>query len=400
MPLPRSEAETGFRHAGGLTPAVDWLDDAERAAMTLGSASPLGTVLVSLSAPQLGAAIDKDMGWGVTLGTVLLGYAARLTDELGAKPPSAPAIEAELPYTVAGDIDYDALARDAGRVHSLSDQVAELVGDLDAVGALTGRTHAAWKGFAVEAASRLRHRFIRRGLPGHTLPGPHGFDLLLRLGYVVRCVDELAGEWPARRANTSSGAAPRSCNTAAADLHTETWLRQASAICTGSFEPEIEDLLERGALWVLDEGVAHDEDQVSEAVAAARLGFALREFERRWGSSTHSRPGGALLTEADRVQSDASSAGSSLLELLRDVIRYGYCGGAEVLADEISGVPCAVRGDVFAAAIERCDGGERVAAMREVPGLLHLGYLLRWMLEVRPGRFRVDLAVGDGDGCR
>ena len=176
MPISRSDAEAGL---GGVSPqpsmssralALDWLGDSERAAETLGSASPLGTVLVSLSAPRLGAKADLERGWGVALGSALLGYAARLADDRGARPPYLPAIDTKLDFTASGDVDYSALAHDSARVGALADRVTELVLDIDAVAALTGGTRDSWESFAVVATSRLRQRFIRRGVTGFGRP--------------------------------------------------------------------------------------------------------------------------------------------------------------------------------------------------------------------------------------
>jgi hypothetical protein len=412
MPISRSDAEAG---SAGVSPqpsissqalALEWLGDAERAIETLGSASPLGTVLVSLSAPKLGAEADLERGWGVTLGSVLLGYAARLADDRGAKPPHLPAIDSKLLFTASGDVDYAAFARDSARVGALSDCITELVGDVDAVAALTGGTRDSWESFAVVATSHLRHRFIRRGVRREGLPDADGFDLLLRLGYVVRCVDELAGEWPAGRADATypGSASDGATATEAPDqMRTEDWLRQAIATTAGAFALEAEALLERGALGLLGEGIATqtpDAEDVSEAVGLARLGFALRDSEGRWTNVPLSASAETLVTEAEQIFESSASPESCLVELLCDVVRYGYCGGAEAAIDEIPGPLRAARSDVFVAAIDRYEDATAAAVSREVAGLLHLGYLLHRVIEVRADTLVASRITKDGDGCR
>ena len=412
MPISRPDAEAGLAgisHQPSIpfqALALDWLGDAERAVETLGSASPLGTVLVSLSASRLGAEADLERGWGVALGSALLGYAARLADDRGARPPHLPAIDSNLVFTASGDVDYAALAHDSSRVGALSDRITELVRDIDAIAALTGRTRDSWESFAVVATSRLRHRFIRRGVRREGLPDADGFDLLLRLGYVVRCVDELAGEWPAGRADathpeSASGGAP--ATDAPDQVHADDWLRQAIATTAGAFALEAEDLLERGALGLVGEGSAPrtpDAEDVSEAVGVARLGFALREFEGRWTKVPPSASDEPLVTESERIFESSASPESCLVELLCDVVRYGYCGGAEAAIDAIPGPLRAARGDVFAAAIERHEDAMMASASCEMPGLLHLGYLLHRVIEVRADSLVAGRTTKDGDGRR
>ena len=171
----------------------------------------------------------------------------------------------------------------------------------------------------------------------------------------------------------------------------------------GAFAPEAEDLLERGVLGLVGEGISTqtlDAEDVSEAVGVARLGFALREFEGRWTKVPLSAPAETLVTEAERIFESSASPESCLVELLCDVVRYGYCGGAEAAIDEIPGPLRAARGDVFAAAIDRYEDAVMPAASREVPGLLHLGYLLHRVVEVRADSFVAGRRTEDGDGCR
>ncbi len=191
-----------------LSVGINWLLEAERTYESLQSASPLGTVLLSVTVPRLLPDMaEAEQGWGVIMGAALLGYASRATDPDGAVPSWLTAtIESAVPFTDGGDVDYAALSQETQRLGALAEHVVASASDPDCVVALTGGKGEAWEWLSVAASVELRGRLLRRGLPKSRLPDLEGFSLLLRLGYVVRFVDEVVGEWPATEARHTDSA--------------------------------------------------------------------------------------------------------------------------------------------------------------------------------------------------
>ena len=381
--------------ASDLAPESHWLRDAERHFATLGSPSPLGTVLITMAAPALrGTTTGAEVGWGVVLGTCLFGYAARMaapTDRSLAAGMEA--IESALPFTATGEIDYATLSLDLGRVDRLAEIAVALARDLDEADDPVSSSWTAWGRFSVGAARRLRTSFIRRGIPRSALPHARSSDLLLRLGYVIRVIDEIAGETPSGRARASSPARDVGDDSPfdGSEVTSESWLHRAVLGCGPDLDPVVEPLLERGALGILRLaafGSAATEDEETQAVASARLGFVLRALEAALSRAPRPDRSDAFLAEVDRRCERSASPAAGAVEFLIDVVRYGYCGGAEAVIGRIEGEPAQARTEVFAAAVERCCDGEVSATLAEVvPGLVHLGYLLHRIFELRSGWF-------------
>ena len=395
---PHSETSRS-RAIGGaapdLAPESHWLRDAERHFAALGSPSPLGTVLITMAAPTFrGTTTGAEVGWGVVLGTCLFGYAARMAapTDIG-HAPGTEAIESALSFTAAGEIDYATLSRDLDRVDRLAELAAALARDLERAVDPVSSSPTAWRRFSLGANRRLRTSFIRRGIPRSALPHARSSDLLLRLGYVIRVIDEIAGETPSGspRATLPTRDVGGDLPSDGSEVTSETWLHRAVLGCGPDLDPVLEPLLERCALGVLRlaaYGSVVTEDEETQAVASARLGFVLRELEAALSGAPRPDRSDAFIAEVDRRCERSALPAASAVEFLIDVVRYGYCGGAEAVISRIEGESAQARMEVFAAAVERCCDDEVSATLAEVvPGLLHLGYLLHRIFELRPGWF-------------
>lgn len=189
---------------------MDMLQGAEDVFVTIGAPSRLGTVLVSTCLGGMGVE-EGDPLYGVGAGAALMGYACRMADPAGQLPDHvASSIEAELLFDKQDTIDYDALAAEPDRLSKLLEFAATLADDPDAIAALAVSTPDAWQAFATTATYQLHKNLARNGLPKRLLPSIQSIENLLRLGYAVRLIDEIAGEQPALKNGGAgpSGSAP------------------------------------------------------------------------------------------------------------------------------------------------------------------------------------------------
>ncbi|MGH2798688.1 MAG: hypothetical protein ACRDM0_13675 [Thermoleophilaceae bacterium] len=184
---------------------MDMLQAAEEVFVTIGAPSRLGTVLVATCLGGMGVE-EGDPLYGVAAGAALMGYACRMAHPARQLPDRmASGIEAELLFDEEDAIDYEALAEESDRLGKLLEFTASLADEPDAIASLAGCTPNAWQAFATTATYQLHRNLARNGLPKRLLPPSESVENLLRLGYAVRLIDEIAGEQPAPK---SDGAAP------------------------------------------------------------------------------------------------------------------------------------------------------------------------------------------------
>jgi hypothetical protein len=369
--------------------ALGMLVAAEEAFVELGAPSPLGTVLFSGCVADMGIS-QGDGVWGVAAGISLMGYACRLANGSNERPSHlAGMVEAGLPLSETGEIDYEALCEDRDLLPHLAERVGALAADASAITTLAGCTSDAWRGFATMATSQLRRSFLRHGLPSDALPPLSMCETLLRLGYALRFVDEIAGERPAAKSRRApdarlplpdppdeDGAPPNGLG-----IDVDAWAAETTAMCFQDFTPLAERLLESAPLAVFGISSLHelaDDDTAATAVAAARFGYALRNRECSLIPGAW-RPGddGALMTELDRRGCASARADDRPVDLLSDVIRYGYCGGADALLKSLPGATPQARRAAFAVSIDRFPDGDSHPTL----ALIHYGYLLHRLFE-------------------
>ena len=176
---------------------MDMLQAAEEVFVTIGAPSRLGTVLVSTCLRSMGVEEGNSL-YGVAAGAALMGYACRMADPARQLPNRmASGIEAELLFDEEGTIDYEALAEQSDRVGKLLEFTASLADELNAIASLADCTLEAWQAFVTTATYQLHKNLARNGLPKRLLPSGESIENLLRLGYAVRLIDEVAGEQPA-----------------------------------------------------------------------------------------------------------------------------------------------------------------------------------------------------------
>lgn len=368
------------------------LDSAERVFVKLGAPSPLGTVLFSGCVSRIGIR-HGDGVWGVAAGASLMGYACRMAGPVSELPHRL-ADAMELVFTAAGDVDYRALFEDRERTRSLIAHTAEIAEDPDALYALADCARDAWEAFSIAATHQLRKNFVRHGIPTEALPSGETFETLLRLGYVLRVVDEVAGERPANKAWTTPDTRVVGSDDNrdeqlpdGSTLDVPSWLAAAAAVCVQDFEPVAEGLLEIGTLGALDLAsfdALPDDDTDVAMVANARFGYALRNSECQLVD-------GALRELRDDpliAELDLRVSPREVSQLLCDVIRYGYCGGAGRLVQAMPGTTPEARTAAFDAWTDDSPSDDPYTGKYATLALVQYGYLLHRVFEVRSDRIR------------
>lgn len=175
------------------------LEATEDVFVELRAPSRLGTALFTACAGSMGVDEDSQVV-GVVAGASLMGYACRMATPARELPDNlAGAIGSRLLFTKAGELDYDALADDPERFGKLCELTAAVADDPAAIAALADVTTGAWQTFATTATFQLHKNLVASGLSKRALPSREALENLLRLGYAIRLVDEVAGEQPGRK---------------------------------------------------------------------------------------------------------------------------------------------------------------------------------------------------------
>jgi hypothetical protein len=151
---------------------------------------------------------DLDPNFTAAALAAKLGYAARLVEveRYGHFPTWSDETLRELvPRADAGAIDYDAFETSFA---ALLDYTFEYASEYEAFSSLTGCVTPLWNGMTSIACWTF-HKNVRKNRWGSTrVLALENFDYLMRIGYVLRCVDEALGESPRTTAEVESEAAP------------------------------------------------------------------------------------------------------------------------------------------------------------------------------------------------
>lgn len=384
---------------------MDLLEAAEGVFVDLGAPSQLGTAMFDVFARSVGFD-EEGPAWGVAAGVSLMGYACRMAEPARAVPENiASAISGQLVFTASGTVDYEALANDPERLERLIEFIATLADNPTAIATLADASSGAWHAFATTATYQLHKNLVRNGLPRRALPSAETLENLLRLGYAIRVVDEVAGESPMDKSGHSlaqDGPLPAVVRddgpVPSGPLDVDAWLSDAAGVCVSDFEPFAERVLELGTLERLEivtvfDGLLGEEikeeigDNVITAMANARMGYALRNRETQLLDHSdfvaRADPIAALLDERATNPSFINIA--MLHAILRDILVLKFNGGPERLDALTPGTTAETRRE----AIERWanehfpDDDPRTG--RDVTrDLLEYGYYLHRLFEIRP----------------
>lgn len=184
--LPREDQDKG----------LDLLQEAERVLVTIGAPSQLGVGLLLGAIGATGVAEDSPVYWEAA-SCALMGYACRMAQDDEVPVEMADKIETALSRTATGDVDLDTMAQESGHLGRLLEQVAAFADEPRVIGYLAGCNMSAWTAFSAGATFQLHRNLLKNGLKKALLLPEEGIENLLRLGYVVRVVDEVAGLDPA-----------------------------------------------------------------------------------------------------------------------------------------------------------------------------------------------------------
>lgn len=175
---------------------MNMLEATEDVFVDLRAPSRLGATLFTAATGDL----DKDDPmFGMVAAVSLMGYSCRMAHAADKQPDDhlATAIAAQLLVGESGKVDH--AAQDPARLIEVLHITAELADDPAAIAGLSGVEVGAWNAFATTATYQLHKNFVASGQSRRALPSPEAIENLLRLGYAIRIVDEIAGEHPVTR---------------------------------------------------------------------------------------------------------------------------------------------------------------------------------------------------------
>jgi len=176
------------------------LEAADASFLELSAPSRLSGALLSAATATLGIEDGSPLHEALSR-TALLGYACRLGGPGCPLPRSMRTeIASRLAFSEDGRLDYPTITDVPSRLRSLLALIASLADDAAGVAALADVSDGAWAALSASAASRVREDLSHDGLPRAALPDVALLGRMLRLGYALRLVDEVAGESPVVRA--------------------------------------------------------------------------------------------------------------------------------------------------------------------------------------------------------
>jgi hypothetical protein len=182
--LPEHEREEG----------MEMSESAEQTFVTLGAPSRLGTGVATAFAAS--SAEEGTPVYGQIVVCTLMGYACRMSQECDVPADVAAQIEPNLLRDEAGTVDFERLSNDPDHFRQLSEWVADTADEPVTLFALASCTPGTWESFAATATYSLQRNLVENGLAKALLIPVGGMDEIMRLGYIIRVVDEVAGLEP------------------------------------------------------------------------------------------------------------------------------------------------------------------------------------------------------------
>lgn len=388
---------------------MDLLQDTEDVFVELGAPSRLGTVLFTAFADGIGVGEDS-AAYGVLAGASLIGYACRMTTSERDLPDDiADAMGSQLVFGDNG-LDYEAMADETAGLGTLLEYTASLADNRDAIASLAGVTPDAWQAFATTATFQLHKNLLANGLPKSALPSGATLENLLRLGFAIRLVEEIAGEEPmykheqpvddgslepALQIKRDEGPPPSE------PVDVGTWLKDASTVCAHEFEPYAEHVLDLITLdrleivplmdALLGERPAEIGDDVLVAMSNTRFGYALRNREiQLCGRPDHVAPDDAIATLLEERWGGETTVDTAVIfGVLRDVCSFGFLGGVDRLFAVTPGTTPELRGKAVRRWANEHYPGTDARTGRDITiTLLEYGYALHRLFEIHPDALR------------
>jgi hypothetical protein len=346
-------AMSGFTKAD-REQGMDLLQATEDVFVELGAPSRLGTALLSAFADGMGVS-NASPSYGVLAGASLMGYACRMTaPERDLPAEITGTVEKHLAFDDDGDLNYEAMADDTESLVTLLEYSASLADDQGAIANLAGVTPDGWQAFATTATYQLHKNLLANGLPRRAVPSGEMLEHLMRFGFAIRLVDEVAREEPMYKHEQRDAdeerlePAPLDIQRddgppPAAPIDVRQWLSDASVVCTHDFEPYAEHVLELITLYLLEivplmdalmgERPRSVDDDVVVAISNARFGYALRNREvQLLGQTDYVAPDDTLATLLEERWGGEATVGTAVIfGILLDICYFDRHGGLDRL---------------------------------------------------------------------
>lgn len=185
--IPKAEREAG----------LDLLQEAEPLFVQIRAPSRIGVALMTVVLNGFGVE-EGHPQYGPAAGAAQMGYSARLARPNSADLADTDRVEACLARGADGELDYELMAEQPDLLRQLAEFMVGLADDRERILRMAGLTDDAWTTFASAATMQLHKTLVRSGVSRRFFPPAEGMENLLRLGYSIRYVDELAGLEPWR----------------------------------------------------------------------------------------------------------------------------------------------------------------------------------------------------------
>jgi hypothetical protein len=202
MGLFRRTQVLGKRSMNGASREIDGralLEAAARRRVELGPPTPIADAVLTAATSTVGVEAGSPLHRAL-VDAVLLGYACRARGASDAVPePARIAIAAHLVRDAEGRLDYGPLIDIPDAVHALARTATSLAASGPTGAAAAGVNEATWETCCAAGASDLRAQLLIGGLPDQPVLATDFLALMIRLGIVLRLIEEVAGESPTPR---------------------------------------------------------------------------------------------------------------------------------------------------------------------------------------------------------
>jgi hypothetical protein len=186
--LPREDQDTG----------IELLEGAEHVFATIGAPSQLGVGVLLAILKSTGMDEDSPV-FRQGSASSLMGYACRMSQGASVPTEIAEKIEVGIIRDEAGAVDLPAMDNGPGDLMHIMEQVAACADEPSIIAYLAGCNLNAWKAFTATATFQLHRNLVKNGMTRSELIPEEAMENILRLGYMIRVVDEVAALEPLAR---------------------------------------------------------------------------------------------------------------------------------------------------------------------------------------------------------